>query len=158
MSTDTHTTGVSVELIVRSGTPAGGATTRTRRLADRGVFDRVEVTQSAEEVGLSWTTSQGAPQKWTLDRLAASRRWATREGVTVEPFIGTRELVEPVTGEIYTALIPPSRLLIEETDGEIGHVTPHIEDGVTKTVSDRLTELETELVDLDSHDAALANG
>lgn len=158
MPTDSITTGVSVELIIRSGTPSRGTIARARQLAATKVFDRVEVTPCAEEIGLSSTASRASAGRGLLEEFATSKRWAAKRGVLLEPFFDTREIMSPVTGEVYAALIPPARLMIERSDGEVSHVTPHRHDLGTKTVNDRLTELERGTAETVGRDAAMADG
>jgi hypothetical protein len=158
MPTDSITTGVSVDLIIRSGTPSRGTIARARQLAATKVFDRVEVTLCAEEIGLSSTASRAAPGRGFLEEFATSKRWATERGVLLEPFFDTREIMSPVTGEVYAALIPPDRLMIERSDDAVTHVTPHRHERGTKTVNDRLTELERGTAETVGRDAAIAEG
>lgn len=147
-----------MELIIRSGTPSRGTIARTRQLTATNVIDRVEVTPCAEEIGLSSTAGRAGSGQGILERFASGKRWAARTGVLLEPFFDTREIMSPVTGEVYAALIPPDRLMIERSDGEVCYVTPHRHDLGTKTVNDRLTELERGTAEIESRDTALAEG
>lgn len=158
MYTETATTGVTGELLVRSGVPVGGTENRLDRLVDAGVFAGIEITRVACEIGLSSTACRSVPGPWVRNRIAAGRAWAGAAGVRLAPFVSTREVREPVTGEVYTAMRPPAVMLIEETDGGIIQVTPHTREGEPTTVADRLTELETRSTLTDGPDSAVVEG
>lgn len=138
--------GRSLELYVRSLTPADGPATdharRVRDLAGSGRISEASVSVWGSEVGLATTAFRTPAGKWILDRVATFRSWADERELTMVPFFESRTGRSSVTGESYTALRLPVTCLAEYEDGELVHVAPHYDGTVACTVGDRLRRLE----------------
>ena len=136
-----------VELFVRSlspdatRSPATEQLQRLRRLDQQGVVD-LTVSVWGREIGLSTTATRTDTGQYVLDRVAAFRDWADREGVSVEAFFETREVQSSFTGESYTALVLPTCCLAEYREEKLLHVAPYTTGDAVHSVADRLSRLE----------------
>ncbi|MFB6074180.1 MAG: HTH domain-containing protein [Haloarculaceae archaeon] len=136
-----------VELYVRALAAADGRgpqdaiLDRVRALTADERIDDFEVRVWGHRIGLSTTTARTDAGRAVLDRLAAFRSWADTAGVSLADAFRVRETTTPVTGECHAVVDLPPFLLAEYREGELTHVTPHVDDGTVRTVADRLATL-----------------
>jgi hypothetical protein len=138
----------SVELFVQSVSPGPGHSHQDSvvetltALATDGLFDAPAVHVWGDQlVADSVTVTHTETGKFLHDRLESFWDWAASSGVSLEPMFGRRTVRSEMTGESYRALSVPTVTLAEYTDGALTNVTPHVADGLARTVSDRLTAL-----------------
>lgn len=91
---------------------------------------------------LSATTARTAPGRRFLSRYQRVQDWADRDDATLAPFFEVTEASSSFTGEEHTAVVFPTRTLVEYADDEVVHVAPSVVDGEVRTVEDRLGGLE----------------
>ncbi len=137
-----------VELCVRDLSSRTGHETRERAIGllgsldDAGVLDSFSVRVWGREVGLSTTAVETGRGEEVLERVGTFRRWATRTGVSLEPFFDARATTSRITGEEYTTLRLPVAALAEYENDDPVYVTPHEDHGTVRTVADRLDRFE----------------
>lgn len=100
---------------------------------------RIEVW--GEAIGLGDVARETRRGRQILSTVADCREWATSADVSLEPFFQRRAGESLVTGQSRERLALPVRVLVERTKGTVTHVTPHVDDGTTVTVRDRLARL-----------------
>lgn len=158
MGTPTTTNRLTLELNVRSLSPAGA---RSRQNA---VIDRLEALEAdgriarfttnvwGSRVGLSTTASRTEPGTVVLEQVATFRQWARENGRSLRSFFETRTTTSPITGEEYTTIVFPMIVLAEYRDGDLRHVAPCTDGERVYTVEDRLDAIAAGEPDLpDEH-------
>jgi hypothetical protein len=138
----------AVELFVQSVSPGPGHSHQDSviealtALATDGLFDAPAVHVWGDQlVADSVTVTHTETGKFLHERLESFWDWAASSGVSLEPMFGRRTVRSEMTGESYRALSVPTVTLAEYTDGALTNVTPHVADGHSRTVSDRLAAL-----------------
>lgn len=141
--------GRSVELYVRSLAPDGyhqsqtSILDRTATLVESGTLTDRHVHVWGRQVPVAGEATRTAVGEYVLDRVGAFREWAAANGCSLSPAFELREVEDTIAGEQFRAIRLPTAVLVEYVDDALVCVTPHTEGSAVRTVSDRLTALET---------------
>lgn len=126
-SSDTHRR--RLELFVRS-LGAGGQPSRSAILLERLdelVAADVVADYSVHVAGQSIRPEVARatdPGRFLCERVASFHEWAVRAGVSLEPFVETRQIHSEITGEEYEIIVFPTAILAELEGERVRAVAP----------------------------------
>jgi len=141
-----------MELLVGSLAPHGSMAEQ-EALIER--LESLEHSRTAEVTVRVWgrrvcpegPTAHTDGGRFVLDRLAAFRAWAADSDRSLEPFFREEQHRSAFTGESYPTVLLPSVALAEFRGDDLAYLTPHVADGRTVSVADRLDALERDRPD-----------
>lgn len=150
MTSTTHSPNVTVDLYVRSLSPAGGqrqldaVITRLERLATTGRIAEFTVHVWGKQIATSSVATRTTAGQAILDTVDEFRAWAREHGRSLRSFFDTRDVRSRITGEDYTALVLPTMTLAEYHGDDLRFVAPCADGDTMYSVTDRLDTLEAE--------------
>lgn len=134
-----------VTMYVRSLNPTGAdhqqreLIERLRTMDGRGDIAGFSVVIWGERIPCDAQTSVGTS---ILDRIETFEAWSDRAGTSLAPFFETRRSGSLLTEDTHECIVPPTLCIAEFDDETLQHVAPCIDDGMVRTVADRLDVIE----------------